>query len=116
MGYANWILYSVALLVVVTFAFALPLVRSRSAIGRWPVDVPGSKSVFESIIAPSLSVLGILFVLWAVIYISGNSQILGVWPAPPWLSATGWSLSSPGFVAVLFAQYQMGTSWHLGLE
>jgi protein-S-isoprenylcysteine O-methyltransferase Ste14 len=105
-----------AVVVFLFVALGLPAIRLRLRHGEWGIVVHRRADEFQATMGVGLAALLLAVALGAGFHAAGGPEALGVWPAPAWVAAAGWSLAVAGLALVAVAQREMGGSWRVGID
>ncbi|RYZ39361.1 MAG: isoprenylcysteine carboxylmethyltransferase family protein [Myxococcaceae bacterium] len=98
------------------FAFVLPSVRLRRRTGRPALVLHRSGPPLQRVIGVGMALFMSAIVLWSGAHLALGEQALGLWRVPALLRWSGWALVAMGFVFTVRAQFEMGTSWRIGID
>jgi protein-S-isoprenylcysteine O-methyltransferase Ste14 len=105
-----------AVVVFLFVALGLPAIRLRLRHGEWGIVVHRGADDLQATMGVGLAALLLAVGLGAGFHAARGPEALGVWPAPTWVAAAGWSLAVAGLSLVAIAQREMGRSWRVGID
>jgi protein-S-isoprenylcysteine O-methyltransferase Ste14 len=106
----------VALAVFLFGAMLWPALRLRARAGTTGIVLHRATSTVHRFVSAALGAYVVGLVAWVVLYAWAGAEALGVWATPIEWQVIAFSLLAAGFVLMVAAQRQMGTSWRVGID
>ncbi len=101
----------------VTLCLVLPLLRLWLKDGALGIVLPGRRARgLDRVVAVATLVLLMAYLVWALLFWRLGPELLDVWLEDRALVAAGIALQLVGMAVVVVSQWQMGTSWRIGID